>query len=60
MMSQQQRKNKTDRSMWRVNFFRWQRQWCSDNNTSTFHWVTDALDEAAHFSQPQASLQEQL
>ena len=24
--------------MWRVNYFRQQRQWCSSDNTSTFHW----------------------
>ncbi len=24
--------------MQRVNYFRWQRQWCSSDNTSTFHW----------------------
>ena len=29
--------NKISRSMWRVNYFRWQRQWCSSGNTSTFH-----------------------
>ncbi len=35
---QWQRRSRVSRSMQRVDFFRWQRQWCSDSNASTFCW----------------------